>query len=246
MAGVAAVLAAVAAWLLVGPNPASRLGVAASSRRAWPAWVGGRPDAIALPVRAGIGAALGLVVWLLLGWPAWSLPMVIAGVGVPAAVGLGLLEPAATRRRSHRLIVDLPHACELLAACLDAGLALRVAAGTVGEAVGGPVGDEFARVTRQIDLGVPDEEAWAGLTDPALRRLGRDLGRAAGAGLVASEPLRAIAADATRRADGVRQEAAKRVGVTSVVPLMVCFLPAFMLLGIVPIVGGYVVSVLGG
>jgi len=33
---------------------------------------------------------------------------------------------------------------------------------------------------------------------------------------------------------------ARRVGVRSVLPLMTCFLPSFLLLGVVPIIGGVV------
>lgn len=243
---IAGLLAAALAWLVVGPGGTARLVEPGEVRRTLPRWVVGRPDALSLRLRLVMGLCLGVGVWLVFGLPLWVLPVLVVGVGSAVVIGVGLLEPASARRRSQLLVADLPHACQLLAACLDAGLPLRAATRTVGEAIGGPVGAEFARVTRQIDLGVTDEEAWLALTDPALRRMSRDLARAAGAGLVASGPLRTLAADAALRAEAQRQEVAKRVGVSSVLPLMVCFLPAFMLLGIVPIVGGYVLALLGG
>ncbi len=242
----AAFLVAGAVWLFCGPEPLARLARSGKSQIALPEWVRGRPDALWMPWRAVIGGSFGCGVWAFAGLPAWQLPFVAVAIGGPTVVVLGLLEPASARRRSRRLTADLPHACELLAACLDAGLPLREATRFVGEAIEGPLAAELARVTRQVDLGVNDEAAWLALTDPALRRISRDLARAAGAGLVASGPLRILAVDATVRADAVRQEVAKRVGVQSVLPLMVCFLPAFMLLGIVPIVGGYAVTLLAG
>ena len=43
---------------------------------------------------------------------------------------------------------------------------------------------------------------------------------------------------------GQVEEAARRVGVRSVLPLMVCFIPAFLLLGIVPTVASAVLNAL--
>ena len=45
-------------------------------------------------------------------------------------------------------------------------------------------------------------------------------------------------------AHGTAQARARKAGVSSVVPLMVCFLPAFILIGVVPIVGGVASRVL--
>ena len=41
------------------------------------------------------------------------------------------------------------------------------------------------------------------------------------------------------------QARARRAGVSSVMPLMVCFLPAFLLIGVVPIIAGAALHLFG-
>ncbi|HRN30423.1 MAG TPA: type II secretion system F family protein, partial [Terrimesophilobacter sp.] len=62
------------------------------------------------------------------------------------------------------------------------------------------------------------------------------LARSHRAGVPAAELLRAEAEEARRRLRAEAQQAAARLGVTLMIPLGVCVLPAFMLLGVVPLV----------
>ena len=79
---------------------------------------------------------------------------------------------------------------------------------------------------------------------PGYREVGRDLARSVRSGLGLAELLRRHALDA--RADQASRAVARAraAGVRSVVPLMLCFLPAFMLLGVVPLFGALVVQLL--
>lgn len=75
---------------------------------------------------------------------------------------------------------------------------------------------------------------------PALATLGPELARAIESGMAVSQTLLTLGAQARQDAATLAEVKARRVGVRSVLPLMVCFLPAFLLLGVVPIIGGVV------
>jgi tight adherence protein B len=96
------------------------------------------------------------------------------------------------------------------------------------------------RVAAQLDawrLGVPADRAWQGV-DPELEPLARSLVMAERTGASAAVVLSAAAADA--RAGRRRRAviAARRLGVLLVLPLGLTTLPAFVLVGVVPVVLG--------
>lgn len=124
---------------------------------------------------------------------------------------------------------------DLVAVALAAGAPVPTALAAVGSAWPGPVGQVVARAARALELGAPWDVAWAGASGAA-RALA---GALAPAWLTGASPvplLRAAAerSRATRRA--AARAAAGRLGVQLVLPLGLCFLPAFMLLGLVPVV----------
>lgn len=69
----------------------------------------------------------------------------------------------AVRRRRARVDRDLPDFLDILAVTVSAGVGFRSALGRVGEAVGGPLGDEIVTTLRQMDLGATRREAFQGL-----------------------------------------------------------------------------------
>jgi pilus assembly protein TadC len=152
------------------------------------------------------------------------------------------MEPAAVRADRLRAVADLPLAADLLAACLRAGAPVDRAASAVGDALGGPLGERLEQVARSLRLGGTPTEAWAHLADVS------GAGRLVVAAVRASSSGGALAGALTRFADDRRsdrtvaaQAAAQRAGVLIVLPLGLCFLPAFVLAGLVPVV----VAVLG-
>lgn len=184
------------------------------------------------------------------GFAASSLGWLLVPCGIGAAVisylVLGRLLHEATAQRQVRLAADLPQACDLLVVCLEAGLPLRVAADAVARSMSGPVAADLAEVSAKVGLGIDEQRAWAEFgAQPALAKLGRELSRGAASGVSLSTRLRALGVDARRAAAAAAETRAKRVGVRSVLPLMVCFLPAFVLVGVVPIIGGMVARLFG-
>ena len=71
------------------------------------------------------------------------------------------------------------------------------------------------------------------------------LARAMESGAPWADTVAAVADDQRRRRRWSAEAAARRAGVLAVGPLVICFLPAFVLLGVVPVVLGIAAEVLG-
>jgi pilus assembly protein TadC len=141
---------------------------------------------------------------------------------------------------------QLPLAADLLAACVAAGASPASAARAVGEALGGPVGDALGRGAAEVRLGGEPDGAWSGLAAVAgAVPLARLLERAEVSGLPAAGPAARIAAQA--RADWARTTTARarRAAVMVTAPVGLCFLPAFIAVGVLPVVIGLAGGVLG-
>jgi pilus assembly protein TadC len=176
---------------------------------------------------------------LVTGWPG----LVAAAIAVVVAQrALARLESPAARRRRQRAAADLPYLVDLLAAGLRAGLPVDRAVQLVADAASGPVAERLGRVERALALGLTPAQAWTALSDLAGgERLISAVTRSADSGA-------ALAAAFERLADELRagrvtaaDAAARRAGVLIVLPLGLCFLPAFVFAGVVPVI----VAVLG-
>ncbi|MFI8069783.1 type II secretion system F family protein [Streptomyces sp. NPDC086033] len=195
-----------------------------------------------LPV-AGVGCAG----WVVVGGVAGAVVGLVVAVGLwrwrlRQTAGVGAEE--ADAREAAR---QLPLAADLLAACIAAGAGPVIAAQAVGEALGGPVGEGLARGAAEVRLGGEPGEAWRRLAStPGAGALARLLERADVTGLPAAVPVAALAADA--RADWGRTATARarRAAVLVTAPVGLCFLPAFIAVGVLPIVIGLAGGVLGG
>lgn len=192
--------------------------------------------AVAVVLPLGIRAVAGI------GWIAWCLAPV---VGVTAYLVAGRLETPAAQRRRQQLVDELPGALELLSAAIAAGLPLRSAVNELLAVSDGPLAADLRSVTTSIDLGRNDADAWRSLHDhPALGPISVDLARSLQSGTMIAATLRRHAAIARRNRRGDREARARTVGVKSVPPLMICFVPAFLLISIVPIAASGILQAL--
>jgi Flp pilus assembly protein TadB len=185
---------------------------------------------------AAVGAAsflpmpIGLVVGAVVAWA--------------VAMWLGSLPSAASARRTARRVAELPLAVDLMAAAMLAGATPAGAIAAVSVAVGPPVADDLTLVAGSLAAGASLDEAWA--SAPAdLQPVAAAFRRSLDSGTPASDILAATADElrAAQRAEW--RQRAGRVGVRSALPLGLCFLPAFVLVGIVPVVVGLVRGLFG-
>ena len=181
--------------------------------------------AVALGAAVLVGGPLGPVVGLAAGPVCWRL--------------VGRLEPPAARRHRQALAAAVPHVVDLMAACLAAGLSPAAALEEIRDAVGPPVRDELAAVSRRLHLGVDPVTVWSDLArHPQLGGLGRSLARAAQSGASVADAMQRLADDLRRHARADVESRARAVGVQAAIPLGLCLLPAFVLVGVVPLVAG--------
>lgn len=173
---------------------------------------------------------------------------------VPWLVGSRRANPVRPAVRPHRHAhpageVDTAVLLDLADAALASGASVPGTLQALGRALDGPgpgpgpgpvpprpgTGASLRQAGAALLLGAPWEEAWTG-APASLTPLAEALEPAWVDG-VAPGPLLRRAADALRAGRQQQaQEAAARLGVRLVLPLGICYLPAFVLLGIVPVV----------
>lgn len=242
----AAVLAAALwmLWTLAGARRArhtrGRLGAMLPTDRPGARHLRRKPEVTA-PVRRWAAPAAAVITgWILLGGVVGS---------VAGAVGAYGLWRWQRRPRPDAADVEaarrLPLAAELLTACLSAGAGPREAAEAVGRSMGGPIGDRLTRAAAELALGGDLGEAWGRFGDiPGARPLARCLERAGTSGAPAAAPVARLAAGL--RADRARAAAARaqRAQVLITAPVGLCFLPAFLAVGVAPVVIGLAAQLL--
>lgn len=201
-----------------------------------------RPGSVREPLLA---AGAGLAVFAFLGGVLGCL------VGFGAAFGVrrwqSASRAAAGSDRAEEVARELPLASDLLAACLEAGAGPREAAEAVGASLGGPVGERLRHVAAELRMGQEPAVAWSRLGRlPGAHGLARCLERAQTSGAPAAVPMARLAVD--RRTERARESAsrARRAGVLATAPLGLCFLPAFLAIGVAPVLIGLANGLMDG
>ncbi|MEI8081210.1 MAG: type II secretion system F family protein, partial [Actinomycetes bacterium] len=164
-----------------------------------------------------------------------------AGVVVLGPVVLARLEPRAARHRRQVLEASAPMVADLLAACLVSGASTGTSVMAVAQALGEPVESVLVNCVAQIQLGADPARVWGALAEETeLAPIARSILRSADSGAPLADLLLRTGDD-LRSARRARLEAmARSAGIKAVGPLGVCFLPAFMLLGVVPLVASLI------
>lgn len=227
----AVLVAAAAAALLVRPRARLHTTTPGSSSR------GTDERAALLRIRPVLVALAFTGAWTLVG----SAVGIAAGVVVAALAWrvLGGAESPAARRRRAELERDLPTAVQLLGACLAAGSATSSALDAVAAALPGAVAEELVLVHHRLALGVSPIAVWRQLAEhPQLGPLGRSLARAHRSGASVQVAVELLAAELAAQSRARTDALARSVEVRAAAPLGVCFLPAFLLLGVAPMVVG--------
>jgi hypothetical protein len=138
---------------------------------------------------------------------------------------------------------DLAAGWQLLAVCLEAGLPVALAVTAAAEPLRGVVGARLRRTAGLLELGADASAAWLAAEQlPALATFAA--GRSAGTGSALAQVARAEAERIRAGLLDTAQAKAQRAAVLITAPLGVCFLPAFMVLGIAPVVVGLAGEVL--
>lgn len=130
--------------------------------------------------------------------------------------------------------VDAAVLADILRAAIQAGASIPTALIAVGRALPGARGRQFTQVAATLRLGGTWQAAWEH-ADADLHVLARVLQPAWDDGVAPGALLTHAANDIRRRRADAAREAAARLGVRLVLPMGLCWLPAFVLLGLAPV-----------
>jgi pilus assembly protein TadC len=136
---------------------------------------------------------------------------------------------------------------DVFAACLTAGMTVAGAAAAAAAIAPRQLAETLLRASNLLALGADPARAWA--DEPtvdrhvgALVRLAR---RSAASGAALARGVTELAEESRLDAADAARAASERAAVLIAAPLGLCYLPAFLCLGIVPVVAGLAGDVLG-
>ncbi len=229
MIALAVVCAAVAAWLWFPGDPVSRL------RRCLGAPPRTRPRLDHLSPRqiSALAVTVGVLLTIIFGG--------VMGGLAGAVVAVVIVVVARRHGQRDERVTDLaltrqaPVAAELLGAIVGAGASTVQAVDAVAAAVSSPASEHLGAVRAALQLGASPQEAWARVPAP-LQPIARAIRRSQESGAPLGYVLEATVEDLRREHRSAVQAAARAAGVRVVAPLALCFLPAYLVIGVVPIV----------
>jgi pilus assembly protein TadC len=155
--------------------------------------------------------------------------------------------PAARRERTEADPLALASALDIFAVCLSAGMTVSSAAAVAGPSAPPGLREVLQRASDLLALGADAATAWSTTAEePECESLMRLARRSSVSGAALADGVAELAEQARRDAAHRAAAAAERAGVLIAGPLGLCFLPAFVCLGIVPVVVGLARDVFGG
>jgi Flp pilus assembly protein TadB len=229
---VVVIAGAVAAFIyvLIGGSGPRKIAGASTANRGLPKWLA--PLLIFVGCAVLIGGPLGILIGL-----------AIAG---GATVVLPTFESVAARRDRLSREKYLPLFVDLVAACLAAGVNTDDSLLAAARAVGPPLSNEIELAVISIRWGSDPIDVWASVGEiDGLRELAMALTRSLESGASLAELLPQLAHDARDRKRTRVEARTRTAGVRLMGPLGLMFLPAYILLGVVPVVASWASLILG-
>jgi pilus assembly protein TadC len=167
------------------------------------------------------------------------------------AGGLPRASPHRQRRSAGPDPLAVASSLDVLAVCLAAGMTVSAAAAATAHSAPPQLGAVLCRAADLLALGADPGIAWSsaadapgGVVDASTDGLLRLARRSASSGAALADGVVELAAQSRHDAAYAASAAAERAGVLIAGPLGLCFLPAFVCLGIVPVVAGLAGAVL--
>lgn len=159
-----------------------------------------------------------------------------AGVGIGLMRWLASLPRSAETGRERARAAELPVVTDLMAACLASGADVSTVLDVVSEGAAISTKGDLRRVASALRMGAAPDEAWQLLGSTDMHALATVMQRSAQTGAPAAYLLSSFANELRAKARTTAVSDARRLGVRSAGPLGLCFLPAFILIGVVPLV----------
>ncbi len=199
-----------------------------------PSWTADRVLAVkglGLVVLAAVGALYGL----------HSIGLLALAVVAGGAAGFflpDLLLYNAGQRRQTELQRVLPDALDMLTVCVEAGLGFDAALAQVARTTRGPLAAEFTRALQEMQIGKTRSQALRAMADRTtvaeLRTFVSAVAQSGDLGIPIAQVLRAQAQEMRVHRRQRAEERAQKVPIKILFPLIVCLLPALLLIVVGP------------
>ncbi len=141
-------------------------------------------------------------------------------------------------KRQAAMQADAADTIDQLTICVEAGLGFDAALARVATTTEGPLTDELRHTISDIQAGVPRAQALRTLADRAqiveIRQLVTALLQAQKHGVPMAETLRIQSAEMRLKRKQRTEEKAAKLTVKMLFPIIVCFMPVFMIISVVP------------
>ena len=191
-----------------------------------------------------IGFAVGLTLPLLLGWKFGWFVVAVVGLTALGYFAPDLLLNQRATERGERLRRDLPDALDMLTISVEAGQSFDAALSEVARNTEGPLAEEFFRVLQEMQLGRSRSEAIRDLGERAdmdeMKSFAGAMVQADTFGIPIAEVLRIQAHELRLKRTQRAEEAAQKVPVKILFPLIFCILPVLLIV----VVGPAIISVI--
>jgi pilus assembly protein TadC len=167
---------------------------------------------------------------------------------VRGRAGLPTARPRPVHRAAHPTDpLATASTLDVMSVCLSAGMSVPAAAAATFSSAPPGLASLLRRAADLLALGAEPDTAWAtadgaDASSEALARLAR---RSAASGSALARGVADLAEQSRQEATHTAAAAAERASVLIAGPLGLCFLPAFICLGIVPVVAGLAADVFG-
>ncbi len=179
--------------------------------------------------------------------------VIAVGVDPVLGVGAGLMVWVAPHRRRAReqrqkhaeVLEELPEVIDLLRLAISSGLNVHLAVAEVGERLCGPVGLGLVGASGRVRAGMRLADALETLPDAVgepVRPLVRVLVDGDRYGTDLEPALEQLAADSRLLRRRRAEESARRLPLRLLFPLVICILPAFILLTLAPVLAETLVA----
>ncbi|MDP3894121.1 type II secretion system F family protein [Nocardioides sp.] len=189
--------------------------------------------------------AAGKVVGSFVGFAFAALAAVVFGIDFPiwilvvlAGTAVGFMAPnmylyQRAYERTEKMQRELPDAIDLLTISVESGLAFDSALQQVARKTEGPIGEEFARVLQEMQIGRSRAESMRSLADrtnmPDLRAFVSAMVQADSFGIPIGQVLRVQSHEIRTKRRQWAEEKAQKVPVKITVPLIFCILPCLFI-----------------
>jgi tight adherence protein C len=196
----------------------------------------GHPYGLDLPRLLGIKITLSLLTAFLL---------LLIGHPMVALIAAGILfflpdywVTSVKDKRQNAMQADAADVVDQLTICVEAGLGFDAALARVASTTEGPLTDELRHTLSDIQAGVPRAQALRALSDRAhineIRQVVTALLQAQKHGVPMAETLRIQSAEMRLKRKQRTEEKAAKLTVKMIFPIVVCFMPVFMIISLTP------------